>query len=142
MKYHDLKCKNCGKRANVVEICPDADDEYFCSQECIDKINAKEGRAYRLLGVFVLNDDGSQGKMLNNERAYGGKKPPVRETTRDKVEAWLKLIPNELILYGGVEVLEITSSEQELGKVTPIIINGGYEIIMNFKSATWEEDDE
>ena len=87
---------------------------------------------------------GEKGKLnFKKERPYAEKDSmPVRETTREKVEAWLKLIPNELILYGGVEVLEITSSEQELGKVTPIIIKGGYEIIMNFKSATWEDDDE
>jgi len=67
MEKHKLKCKNCGERANVVEICPDANDEYFCSQECIDKINSKEGRAYRLLGVFALNDDGSTGKRLSRQ---------------------------------------------------------------------------
>lgn len=64
-KKHDLKCKRCGKRANVVEVCPDSADEYFCSQKCIDEGNAENGNAYRLLGVFALNEDGSTGIRLS-----------------------------------------------------------------------------
>ena len=65
-----------------------------------------------------------------------------KQTTRDKVEAWLQARPKELILYDRINVEETTANERVVGKLTPIIIRGGYEITMNFKSATWEDDDE
>lgn len=62
-------------------------------------------------------------------------------TTRDKVEAWLKSKPEELILVPPVEVEKRQDNLLEMGKVTPTIIDEGYEITMNFRSATWEEED-
>jgi len=76
---------------------------------------------------------------FKKEREFGGTEAPPK-TTRDKVEAWLKAMPKELILSSGVELRKITTTEQSVDERTPFIVDNGYEITMNFKTATWEED--
>ena len=62
----------------------------------------------------------------------------MTESVRDKVENWLASAPKEISI-GTPSIFRNQDSICELGKITPMLVDGFYQLDLQFRCEKWEE---
>lgn len=61
-----------------------------------------------------------------------------KQTMKDKIEKWLREAPKGLVFRRGVEVVQNKKELWCLGKLTPVLVDGPYQITIYAESKEYE----